>query len=146
MGVRQQVSIAVLTLVLAGSGAVPLLPTWFLDPIDPDPFCNAPGQTVIAFGIDQESEVLLEVMSPDSATVQRILVHGVLPVGTHTVVWDGRDEAGEVLPSGQYPYTLTARIIESPDFHFQETRVATIECPTSTVDASWGRIKKRFRK
>jgi flagellar hook assembly protein FlgD len=36
----------------------------------------------------------------------RTLVEGVELAGTHEAFWDGRDDAGEALPSGLYFYRL----------------------------------------
>jgi flagellar hook assembly protein FlgD len=36
----------------------------------------------------------------------RLLVAESLPAGTHRVSWDGRDDAGRLLPSGVYFYRL----------------------------------------
>ncbi|MBI4530172.1 MAG: hypothetical protein HY709_01505 [Candidatus Latescibacteria bacterium] len=38
----------------------------------------------------------------------RQLVQTALPVGVHTVVWDGRDETGKEVATGLYLYRLTA--------------------------------------
>jgi len=38
----------------------------------------------------------------------RTLVDGAIDAGSHTVVWDGRDEFGKTLPSGLYLYRLQA--------------------------------------
>ena len=36
------------------------------------------------------------------------MVEGVREAGSHSVLWDGRDESGEPLPSGVYLYRLRA--------------------------------------
>jgi len=36
------------------------------------------------------------------------LVEGVREAGSHSVLWDGRDESGEPLSSGVYLYRLRA--------------------------------------
>ena len=38
----------------------------------------------------------------------RLLAMGDLAAGRHSVVWDGRDEAGRSLPSGIYLYRLSS--------------------------------------
>jgi flagellar hook assembly protein FlgD len=37
----------------------------------------------------------------------RTLVDGKVEAGKQSVVWDGRDNAGQTVPSGQYFYTLS---------------------------------------
>ncbi|MCD6166789.1 T9SS type A sorting domain-containing protein, partial [bacterium] len=41
----------------------------------------------------------------------RTLVDGAIDAGSHTVVWDGRDEFGKIVPTGIYLYRL-----QSADF------------------------------
>jgi len=118
---------------------------WALHQNDPEPFCNDPGLTTISAAIDVPAEVLLQVVDADSSVV-RVLIQGLLPPGYHSIIWDGRDEQGELLPPGPYPYILTAIHPELGNPLFQATRVATIECPTPSGRKSWGRLKHRYQE
>ena len=35
------------------------------------------------------------------------LVHGARPVGSYALAWDGRDQAGDIVPPGLYLVTLS---------------------------------------
>jgi len=119
-------------------------PNWFLQQNDPDPFCNQPGATTIALGVDESANVTLEVWHPDSSSVARTLIDGVLVPGFHSVVWDGRDDNDEALAAGAYPYHMEARDIETGELLFEAGLIATISCPTPSDRASWGYLKHRF--
>ena len=68
----------------------------------PNPFNS---DTVIGFALPTAAEVELTLYS---VTGQRVvsLAQGWRPAGTHTVRWDGRDDAGRALASGVYLYRL----------------------------------------
>jgi len=70
----------------------------------PNPFNPA---TVIGFALSSNSDVTLSIYN---ALGQRVktLVDCNLPVGEHTVTWDGTDESGERVASGIYLYRLKA--------------------------------------
>ncbi len=77
-------------------------PRVFLAPSRPNPCSRA---TTIRFGLDQPGPVGLRLFDPDGRLV-RTLIRGVLPPGDHEIEWQGRDEAGHLLPSGVYFYRL----------------------------------------
>ena len=54
------------------------------------------------------------------------------------------DATTNCFPRGCILNTLTARDPELHDILFEETRVATIDCPTPADGESWGRIKGRY--
>ena len=70
---------------------------------------NAPNpfnpSTVISFGLAESGPVTLAIYD---LTGRRIagLIDEELAVGTHSVAWDGRTDAGLVVPSGVYLYRL----------------------------------------
>ncbi len=70
----------------------------------PNPFNP---RTTISFELERASMVLLDVYSAAGQHV-RSLRAGVESPGAHSVVWDGRDDAGMDVPSGMYFYTLKA--------------------------------------
>ena len=71
----------------------------------PNPF--NPGVVVpFTLGTREEKSALLIYNS--LGQVVRRLELGELPAGTHQVVWDGQDGAGQALPSGVYLYRLQA--------------------------------------
>lgn len=61
--------------------------------------------TRIAYDLSRAGMVQLRIHDPAGRAV-RTLVAGVELPGAHSVVWDGRNDAGEKLPSGLYFYRL----------------------------------------
>ena len=72
---------------------------------------NAPNPfnpvTTIAFALPEQADVSLKVYNM-AGRVVRTLVNGPEGPGTHSVVWDGRDEAGRTVASGVYFYRMDA--------------------------------------
>lgn len=63
--------------------------------------------TTIAFDLPASQRVTLAVYGLDGRRVRTVLA-AVLPAGSHTVRWDGRDQAGRATASGTYLYRLEA--------------------------------------
>lgn len=70
----------------------------------PNPFNP---ETTIRFSVPGTVQTELAVFDVNGRMV-RTLVNGVLTAGSHEVIWDATDNAGNVLPSGMYIYRLTA--------------------------------------
>lgn len=98
------------------------LPTWFSiatvvdvdeqEQLQPDIFSlsqNYPNpfnpSTVIEYSLSQRSHVQLSLYNVLGQKV-RTLVDGEQAVGTHTILWDGRDSAGRFVSSGVYFYRI----------------------------------------
>jgi flagellar hook assembly protein FlgD len=64
----------------------------------PNPFNPS---TTISFTVPETGVVSLTIHDTLGRTV-RTLVDGLVPAGAHEVVWDGRDEAGNVAANGVY--------------------------------------------
>ncbi len=71
----------------------------------PNPFNP---QTTIAFSVKVRGLVSLEVYNVAGQLV-RTITNDEFAAGTHTKVWDGRDDAGQTVSSGVYFYRLVAR-------------------------------------
>lgn len=96
---------------------------WFLDAAAPVPYGgvrsllrqNAPNpfnpSTTISFALAAPGETELQVFDVRGAQVRR-LVAGDLSAGEHSVIWDGRDDAGARVPSGVYFYKLRSGTFE----------------------------------
>ncbi len=69
----------------------------------PNPFNPS---TRIHFALTAETPVTVEVFSASGRVVRRLFTSQVMPVGTHAVDWDGRDDQGQDLPSGVYLYAI----------------------------------------
>jgi hypothetical protein len=70
----------------------------------PNPFNPS---TKITFEIPVSSTVTLKIFNVIGQEV-RTLVHGTLPAGKQELVWNGTDDAGRMLASGVYFYSLNA--------------------------------------
>lgn len=70
----------------------------------PNPFVKS---TEISYYAPARASMKLEVFDTKGALV-KTLVNGVVEAGSHTVVWNGNDEKGKALPSGNYTYRLSA--------------------------------------
>jgi hypothetical protein len=75
----------------------------------PNPFNPT---TTIQFDLPKVSAVTLEVFNISGARVRSLLKGENLGAGSHTMMWDGRDQSGRLVPSGTYMYRITAG-----DFH-----------------------------
>lgn len=90
---------------LSGSTAVHGTPDVFgLAQNTPNPFNP---QTTIVFTQEREGLVNLAVYDLHGRRV-RTLADRVYATGEHRVVWDGRDDAGNALPSGLYLYKMAS--------------------------------------
>jgi len=69
----------------------------------PNPFR---GVTTINFSLPRESQARLAVFNVAGQLV-RTLTDGVLPAGSQSVSWDGRNQAGRSVPGGVYFYRLS---------------------------------------
>ncbi len=68
----------------------------------PNPFNP---KTSISFALPNSGTARLEIFSTDGRRVNT-LVDGVMDAGSHVVIWDGTDGAGQPAPSGIYFYRL----------------------------------------
>lgn len=68
----------------------------------PNPFNPV---TTISFQLKEASSVSLEIFNQKGQKV-RTLLNKELPVGTHKLVWDGRDMSGRTMASGIYFYKI----------------------------------------
>lgn len=82
-----------------------------------------PGRpaVTIPFQLDQESDVRLSIEDIEGAEV-RLLGDQTLPAGVHHWVWNGWDDADQVLPSGVYTVRLVARLPDQAAILHEQTR------------------------
>lgn len=73
-----------------------------LHPNYPNPFNP---MTTIAFDLAIAGQVRIEIYSIDGRRI-RSLVNSAYAAGSHTEVWDGRDQSGRSVASGTYLYTM----------------------------------------
>jgi hypothetical protein len=70
----------------------------------PNPFNPS---TSISFRLAESDKVTLVVVNAVGQQV-RVLIDKVMPAGTHTITWDGRNSSGSAVASGVYFYELTS--------------------------------------
>ena len=74
-------------------------------------FQNAPNpfnpQTTISFNLERQSQVQVAVYDL-TGRLLRVLTDEVHAAGEHSLIWDGRDSAGEQVASGTYFYRLVS--------------------------------------
>lgn len=73
-----------------------------LAPNHPNPFSAA---TTISFSLARGENVRISIFDPQGRLVRNLL-DGSMDAGTHTLDWDGRDDAGRKTASGVYRYIL----------------------------------------
>ena len=99
---RNSSSAAAVTRVVDGQDKVAA--TFQLLPNYPNPFNPT---TTISFNLPTDDRVTLTVYNSLGVPV-RTLLSGALSVGTHALQWNGRDDAGNPLPSGVYYAEIVA--------------------------------------
>jgi hypothetical protein len=70
----------------------------------PNPFNP---ETTIRFGLPQDEHVQLQIIDLLGREVRK-LANGDFSAGYHSLVWDGKDNTGNVVPSGVYIYQIVA--------------------------------------
>lgn len=70
----------------------------------PNPFNPT---TTIKFALPRASQIQIVIYNVLGGKV-RTLIDSRKPAGEHTIVWDGKDDRGNTVPSGVYFYKLTA--------------------------------------
>jgi flagellar hook assembly protein FlgD len=71
----------------------------------PNPFNPS---TTIRFDLPKEAPVTLEIYNVLGVRVRSLLAGEAVNAGTHSMVWDGRDDNGITMPSGVYLYRISA--------------------------------------
>ncbi len=73
---------------------------------------NAPNpfnpSTKIYYTLSEENLVIIKIYNILGQEV-KTLVNGFLSPGLHSVIWDGRDRAGQLVPSGVYLYRIETK-------------------------------------
>jgi hypothetical protein len=93
--------------IIAETTGKPIVPAprpYPMTSVYPNPFNP---ETTIGFSSTDRGPVSLAIYDVSGRLV-RLLVHETLPSGSHTAVWDGRDDQGQPVASGMYFYKLVA--------------------------------------
>jgi hypothetical protein len=74
----------------------------------PNPFSKSRnGSTNIAYNLPSSADIVLDIVDLLGARVKRLHA-GAQSAGMHFTTWDGRNDAGETVPSGTYQYILSS--------------------------------------
>ncbi len=120
----------------------PMQQSFVLHQNDPNPFCpRAHTATCILFEMSEAPYATLEVWTPDTSAVLSSLIREYLAAGLHMVCWDGRDDSGQFVTDGMYPYIMTVADSLGGAIIFADTLIATVECRTACEGSTWGRLK-----
>lgn len=67
------------------------------------PVCECASPTArISFRVRKPDRVTVEVVDGDGSAVRQLMLNRSLPAGRVSLQWDGRDDAGAVVPEGEY--------------------------------------------
>jgi len=144
--IRITSTLVVAWLLMAGVGvAQPPPPSWSLEQNDPNPFCiQSDVQTAIHFSVEVPAHVVVRVVHPSGQFFIRHLVDAEMQPGFYQVNWDGRDNAGDVVAEGIYPYVMHATPPFGGPVIYQEIRYATVECVVGVETNSWSAVKALY--
>jgi len=115
---------------------------YLLQPTFPEPFC---GTVAIGFQLPQASQVEVSILDPGDDSLIRLLVYGMLPAGSHQILWDAHDDQGESVPDGVYAVHMVAWIDGGTIPEYEHTVLATQSCSVPGEDAAWGAVKSLYR-
>lgn len=65
----------------------------------PNPFSAG---TTISYGLPEAAEVSLEIYDLLGKRVATLMQQSTVPAGRHSIIWDGRNQAGQAVASGMY--------------------------------------------
>lgn len=66
-------------------------------------------ETAIYFRLMRKAAIELNIYDPDFVLVRTIISNGILEAGRQTLIWDGRDMDGSIVPDEAYFFTVEAR-------------------------------------
>ncbi|MDX6548708.1 MAG: hypothetical protein QOG33_2258 [Gaiellales bacterium] len=103
-----------------------------------DPGCH--GQASITFQLRSPQRLSLAIVNTGGSVVRRLQPETAHPKGDVSLVWDGRDDAGRVVPDGQYRLRVTlasdGRNVTIPDPIRVDTKPAGISLGEITRGAA----------
>jgi len=84
---------------------LPIPTEYGLDQNYPNPFNPT---TTISFSLPKESPVTFEIYNMLGVKIRTLMAGDTKSAGVHSVTWDGKNDAGVIMPSGVYLYRVHA--------------------------------------
>lgn len=75
-----------------------------------------------AYSIDSEADQVFVHITNDKGEQLRTIKEGAQNAGTHLFSWDGKDEDGDLLPDGEYTYTVKAKTHDGEDIRVKQSK------------------------
>ncbi len=98
--------------------------TFSLENVKIDKQILRPGEEVnISFRLTEDAKTTIQIYSPDYDVIRSLMDRQKRPAGTNSVIWDGRDDSGNVVPDEAYLVSITAvgpngeRVTYNPTTH-----------------------------
>jgi len=107
-----------------------------------------PGEEIRwSFSLSREARVTVQVFTPDFDIARHLITDRIQPAGINTVVWDGRDDAGNMVPNEAYLVGIAAtgpdgeRAVYDPTFNsggeIADIRIEEISRPGDRVNIGY---------
>jgi flagellar hook assembly protein FlgD len=78
--------------------------------VSPNPFTPPSEMTTISYTLSEPCRVTIKILTKPPWTVQRKLINNVKQTsGVHSILWDGKDTFGTLLPPGTYHLRVLVR-------------------------------------
>jgi len=103
----------------------------------------------ISFELDEKAFVRLSIFDARETLVRKIDTTALLEAGQHSILWDGRDQARQIVPAEAYHYTINAfsQSGESVEYDPSDATIGkTMYLKGAVWDSTSGFIKFKIAK
>ena len=117
-----------------------------IDQVSHEPIVILPKQkqkTTVRFNLSESAEVTLNIYDGRELLIRTVNSKGPLSQGSHTLRWDGKDQAGRRVPAEAYHYTLTARTNHGESIEYDISDLTGGE-EVEVKNISWDANKRRI--
>ncbi len=112
----------------------------------PEKFNPEKGETFkIDYALNGTANVSLDIIKKDSTVIRNLLVNEAKDAGDHTIVWDGRDNQGKLLPQDIYYVIIKGKITDGREFVLDLTNeVTNLSNPRLSFPAYFNPFQNQF--